>query len=118
VLNSIRYLGMNDFAEIGRMTLYEYDMRMTAYRLRQVDREYEIHLQAWLNWNVQAMKKKGKHKRVPVFKTFRQFFDHKKCIRDILEGESEEGRLARAKKQGIVNLLRKQKEGKRAHGNL
>lgn len=109
---------MNDFAEIGRMTLYEYDMRMTAYRLKQADREYEIHLQAWLNWNVQAMKKKGRHKRVPVFKTFQQFFDYKKCIKDVLEGENGGSRLAMRKKQGIADLLKKQKEEKKGHGKL
>lgn len=109
---------MNDFAEIGRMTLYEYDMRMTAYQLKRVDREYELHLQAWLNWNVQATKKKGKHKRAPVFKSFRQFFDYRKRIRDVLEEENEGARLAREKKQGIADLLRRQKEGRKKHGNI
>ncbi len=99
------------------MTLYEYDMRMTAYRLKQADREYEIHLQAWLNWNVQARKKKGKHKCVPVFKTFQQFFDYKKCVREALGSENEGSGFARPIKQGIADLLKKQKEG-RAHGDV
>ena len=118
MLSSIRYLGMDDFAEIGRMTLYEYDMRMTAFRLKQADREYELHWQAWLGWNVQAMKKKGKRKQTPVFKTFQQFFDYKKCIREALGSEQEGSGLARPIKQGIADLLKKQKEGRKAHGDI
>ena len=38
ILDSIRYLRMNDFSEIDRMTLYEYEMRMKAFELRRVDR--------------------------------------------------------------------------------
>lgn len=112
----MRYFGMNDLAEIARMTMYEYEMRLTAYRLRQVDREYEIHLQAWANWNVQAMKKQGKHKQVPVFKTFQQFFDYKKSIRDVLGGEGKGEKIAKTKKQGIADLLKKQKERRPQNG--
>lgn len=114
MLNSIRYFGMSDFAEINRMTLYEYDVRMTAYRLKQVDREYEIHLQAWENWNVQATKKQGKKRQVPVFQTFKQFFDYEKKVQDILKPDNKDD----AKKKGIADILRRQKERRLNDGNL
>lgn len=110
MLTSMRCLGMNDITEIARMTLYEYEMRLMAYRVRQVDREYEIHLLAWSNWNVQAMKSQGKRKKVPVFKTFRQFFDYEKRVYDVLKGGDKSGKALGTKKKGLAELLKKQKE--------
>lgn len=95
------------------MTLYEYELRMKAYWLAQVDQEYQIHLQAWANWNVQAMKSQGKNKRVPVFKNFKQFFDYDRHIRDVL-GSPENAE----KKQGIARILKKQEERRCRNGKL
>ena len=95
---------MKDFTEINSMTLYEYNMRMKAFQLRQVDRELEIHQQAWANWNVKATKTQGK-KRVPVFKFFKEFFDYDSRIKEIL-GHSE----ADQRNHRIAEILRKQRE--------
>lgn len=104
---------MDDFSKIDRMTLYEYDMKMKAHRLMQVDREYEIHRQAWENWNVQAMKKQGKNKRVPVFKKFVQFFDYEKRIKEVMEESRED-----SKNQGIARIIKAQKERRGSRGRL
>ena len=45
---------MNEIEAIERMTLYEYELRMRAYRLKMVDEEYWIYLQAWVNREVKA----------------------------------------------------------------
>lgn len=68
--------------DIEVLTLYEYQMRMKAYRLAQVDREYEMHLQAWLNHAVTATKEQGK-KQVPVYKNFKEFFDYEKRLKEV-----------------------------------
>ncbi len=112
VLNSLRFLNMKDFTEINSMTLYEYNMRMKAFQLRQVDRELEIHQQAWANWNVKAMKTQGK-KRVPVFGSFKQFFDYDSRIKEIL-GHSEVDR----RNHRITEILRKQQERRKRDGKL
>ncbi len=116
MLNSLRFLGMNDFAEINRMTLYEYNMRMTAFRLKQADREYAIHLQAWMNREIKAKRESGKKKLVPVYKTFKQFFDFEKRVREILRTEEKAG--VNMKSQGIYNLMKKQKERRLEDGKL
>ena len=76
------------------MTLYEYDLRMRASRLKEVDREHEIYLQAWADYMVQDTKKQGKDRIVPVYKTFKQFYDYDNRINEILnmgkEHEQEE----------------------------
>ncbi len=65
------------------MTLYEYDLRMKARTLKEIDREYEIYLQAWTNYNVQATKKQGKDRIVPMYKTFKQFYDYDRRIDEV-----------------------------------
>ena len=65
---------------------------MKAKSLKQVDAEYEIHLQAWVSHQVKAEKKQGK-KTVPVYEKFSQFFDYEKRINDILKPKKEEKKL-------------------------
>ncbi|WP_314737069.1 hypothetical protein [Limosilactobacillus urinaemulieris] len=82
-LQSLAYLGFNSIDEIDRMTLSEYYLRLEAYRLRKLDREEEIAIQAWFNQTVQNTTG-GKHPK-PKFKKFTEFFDRaslEKNIRD------------------------------------
>lgn len=57
-------------------------MRMKAYRLARVDKEYDMHLQAWLNHAVTATKEKG-NKHVPAYKSFKDFYDYEKELKKI-----------------------------------
>ncbi len=85
---SLRCLGITDIKEVERMTPYEFELRVTAFKLSQLDREYEWHLQAWLGQQVQATKKLGK-KEVPYFKDFNSFFNYQKREQEILGLTSE-----------------------------
>ena len=105
---------MSDFHEIESMTLYEYNMRMKAFRLQQVDRDYDIHLLAWESWNVQAMKKHGKNRKVPVFRTFRQFFDYESRLKDAAGENMEKD----PKVNSIIKGMREQEERRRRSGEL
>lgn len=69
VLNCIRYLGMTDINEIGRLTLYEYDLLMTGKALAAVDESHKAHKQAWINYQVTATKLVGgkKNKKKSLF---------------------------------------------------
>ena len=62
------------------MTFPEYLYRMKAFNLSRVDREYDMHLQAWLNQSVKSTNDKGDK---PKFKNFKDFFDYKKAIETI-----------------------------------
>ena len=57
-------------------------MRMKAFRLQQIDKEYDMHLQAWLNYVVQQTKEKGS-KHVPVFRKFKDFYDYEKRLKEV-----------------------------------
>lgn len=70
---------IDDFNEIDRLTIPDYDLRMKAYQLKQLDRQYEIHMQAWATV-MAGQTKKGK----PVFRTFDKFFDYQKAEEKIL----------------------------------
>lgn len=65
------------------MTFWEYQLRMKAFHLRMVDKEYLIHLQAWVNRGVKAEKKSGR-KRVPIYHKFEKFFDYEGRIKQVL----------------------------------
>ena len=68
---------------------------MQAVKLKEIDRDYRNHLQAFLNMSVQAQKKSGK-KSVPVFKKFKQFYDYEKAVKKAqkIKEEKETGLLA------------------------
>ncbi len=85
------------------MTIPEYNLLMEAARLKQVDLDYRNHLQAWLNFAVQAKKKSGKYKQKPVYKKFKQFYDYKEAIRNAKK-DTEGGK---GKFSGISKLLKK-----------
>lgn len=70
------------------MTLPEYSYQMKAYALSRVDKEHDMHLQAWLNDNVRATKSKGKE-TVRVYKSFKDFFDYEKRIIEIEKPKAE-----------------------------
>ena len=57
---------------------------MRAHRLQGIDKEYEVHLQAWANYTVQATRRQGKDKVVPIYKTFKQFFDYEKYVKEAM----------------------------------
>lgn len=76
----MRCLNFFHFKDIERMTIAEYELRMKAFRLQQVDEQYMIHSQAWANAMAQATKK-GK----PIYTRFDKFFDYKKAIKRATE---------------------------------
>ncbi|MDV7688780.1 MULTISPECIES: hypothetical protein [Enterococcus] len=84
---------MNDIREIERMTIWEYELRMTAYALRRLDVERDIHWKAWVNRQVKAEKNIGtakKPKMVHVFNDFKEFFDYEGNEKRILGIEEDE----------------------------
>ncbi|WP_339013377.1 hypothetical protein VNN36_00580 [Lactococcus garvieae] len=78
---------------------------MKVEALKKLDREEESHLQAWLNWQVQATKTQGK-KEVPVFPSFRKFFDKQKAEDKILGKKQEEVK----NDNNLIRLLKKANE--------
>ncbi|MGX9933380.1 hypothetical protein [Virgibacillus sp. Bac332] len=64
------------------LTLREYLLRLHAFQLQQIDREYNMHKQAWLNHQVTLTKEQGK-KQVPIYKRFKDFFDYEKYLKEL-----------------------------------
>jgi len=82
-LNAFRYLDFKRIEDVNDVTLNEYQLLMKAYALKQVDKQYEMHMQAWVNQQAKATKQKGK-KTVPYFKDFKQFFDYEAQVEQIM----------------------------------
>lgn len=84
------------------MTIPEYELLMEAVRLKQVDKDYRNHLQAFLNFAVKAEKKVGKGKSRPVFGKFKQFYDYEKEIKKVSSKSNEKSRFS-----GIGRFLKR-----------
>ena len=53
-LSAFRYLGCHSFEEVDRMTMSEFELRMIAFNLAEVDEERKRHELAYLNVKAQA----------------------------------------------------------------
>ncbi|SHK31616.1 hypothetical protein [Hespellia stercorisuis] len=101
-LNCFRYLDFKSFAEVDRLTMPEYKLLMKAVRLREIDKDYRNHLQAFLNFSVKAEKKVGKNKSKPVYKRFTNFYNYEKEVEKVLPDKKKQSRFS-----GIGKLLKK-----------
>lgn len=99
-MNCFRYLDYKSFAEVDRLTIPEYELLMQAVRLKQVDMDYRIHQQAFLNFAVKAEKKSGK-KSKPVYTKFKKFYDYEAEIKKVTRKENK------SRFSGIGKLLNK-----------
>lgn len=104
-MNCFRYLGFKSFAEVDRLTIPEYNLLMKAVQLKQVDRDYRNHLQAYLNFAVKAEKKTGKNKTKPVYSKFKRFYDYEKELEKVRNRGKTKSRYS-----GIGKLLQKKGE--------
>lgn len=93
------------------MTFYEYELRMRAYRLKTVDDEYKIYLQAWVNREIKAEKRKGKTRSEPVYKRFEDFFNYGDRLKNVLGEEPEKKASSRATDRYIEFMERRKKNG-------
>jgi hypothetical protein len=85
-LNCFRYFGFRSLDEVDRLTIKEYSMLCEAERYKQVDKQKDIALNAWLTFLASAKKKVGKNLK-PVYPTFESFFDYAKELKK-LKGET------------------------------
>lgn len=101
-MNCFRYLDFKSFDEVDRLTIPEYRMLMEAVQLKQIDKDYRNHLQAFLNFSVKAEKRSGKNKITPVYRRFNQFYDYEKELTKVKKKDRAKSRFA-----GIGKLLKK-----------
>lgn len=103
-------MGIKSLQEIKIMEFPEYLLKMKAYRLKRIDKEHDMHLQAWLNHQVTSTKEQGKE-QVPVFKSFKDFFDYEKRIAEETKPKQSISKKARnmariasvANRKGVEN---------------
>lgn len=76
------------------MSLNEYQLRLEAYQIHQVNEQENLAILAWWIQSVQATKGSPRHPK-PVFSEFRDFFDVQKRI-DQVRSNFEPGYKARS----------------------
>lgn len=81
-MNCFRFFGFKTLDEVDLLTIKEYEMLCEAEKYRQIDRQRDIALGAWLSFVATAKKKVGKSLK-PVYPTFESFFDYSKQLKRI-----------------------------------
>lgn len=69
--------------EAKRTTPVDFNYMVEALKLKEVDRSYWVHMQAWASQQIKATKKNGK----PRFKDFSSFFDYEEAIDKVMYGK-------------------------------
>lgn len=108
-VNCFRFFGFTSFAEVDALTPHQYRLMVRALRLKQVDDDYYSHWIAYNAFVASATKKQGK-KEVPVYKTFKSFYDYEEELKKAekeLNGPDD-------KFKDLINY-KKRKEGE-SHG--
>ena len=100
------------FSEHQFYSLYldEVENMIRAANIRRVDREYEIHLAAWQNAQVQASETKGSgknQKQVPVYATFNDFFNYEHIMKKALGEDEQNVELPTIKDDTLAELMKK-----------
>lgn len=103
-VDCFRRYGFTSFDQVDRLTIAEYNIIVEAERLKMIDEDYRNHLQAYLTFRAQGMKKSGKYGQKPVFKTFRSFYDYEKEIKKAEEKPRTDSRFV-----GLSRFLKKQR---------
>ncbi|MDD3503898.1 MAG: hypothetical protein PHD56_14245 [Anaerostipes sp.] len=80
-ITCFRYFGFTDFDQVDKMTLAQFEIMAEAMKLREIDKDYRNHLQAFLNFRVRSKKRSGKNKERPFYSTFKKFYDYDSEIR-------------------------------------
>ena len=84
---------------------------MKAVQLREVDKDYRNHLQAFLNFMVRAEKKSGK-KIKPVYTNFEKFYNYKKYINDVLYPDKKDKNKGKLQRLGEMLSRKEKADGK------
>lgn len=79
-LNCFRFFGFRSLEEVDLLTIKEYEMLCEAEKYKQLDKQRDIALGAWLTFVASAKKKVGKNLK-PVYPTFESFFDYSKQLK-------------------------------------
>lgn len=91
---------------MNRLTLEEYSLLVEAEGLKQVDMDFRIHLQAYLNKVASAEKKSGKKTKM-YFDSFNKFFDYEKALKEAGKPQKKDAKMKRIeefmKKGGNTN---------------
>ncbi len=102
-MTCFRYLDFKNLEQVDNITPYEYRLLMKSKELQIVDKQYEIHLQAYLNMTAQARKQVGKKQRM-VYTRFDKFFDYQKQLDKVM------GFKKKSKFDGLAQFIKEQKK--------
>lgn len=89
---------------MDKLTPFEYEILMEAASLKEMDKDYRNHLQAFLSFAVKATRKSGK----PVYSNFNKFYNYEKEAR--LRRKHKQSYNKKSRLPDLAKYLRKEGE--------
>lgn len=99
-----RYFDYKSFDEIDRLTIPQVELMQKALTLKQVDAQNDLHMLAFLT-NAAGSTKQVGQRTVPVYPTYKSFFDYEAELYKIDHADEIEARNNKLKE--IVEKRRK-----------
>lgn len=78
---------------MDRLTIPEWKLLRKAIELKEEEKDYRNHLQAFLNFKARARKKSGR----PVFSAFKKFYNREQRLKKIMRKETKTDRFIKVK---------------------
>ena len=100
-----RHFGFKSFDEIDRLTIPQVELMKKALTLRQVDEQNNLHMLAFLTNAAGSVKQAG-NKQVPMYQTYKSFFDYEAELYKIEHADEIE-----AKNNRLRELVEKRGKG-------
>lgn len=97
-MNCFIYLGLKSFTEVDKLYWKEYLLLMKAAAIKELNKERDIHLLAYLPEIAGQRKRQGKTS-VPVYKNFKEFYDYEGRRKELLNEQPTK------KEQKIRNIM-------------
>ena len=106
-----RYFNFETFEQVDRLTFPQVEILSKVARLKEVDRQYQLHEQSYLNLLVKSTDNSGKRYK---YSNFDKFFDYEDAVSKALGKSKTKKDIETAKGDGLLNRLsriRKERRG-------
>lgn len=113
MLNCFRYLKCKSLEEAESITFFEYSLRITAYKLNDIDEQRLCYLIAFANRAAKITKRNGKEYK---YKDISDIFDYEQKEKDILEEQFGQGSFDKKVSQEQLSAIKRVAEINRKGG--
>lgn len=110
-----RYFNFSTFEQVDRLTFPQVEILSKVARLKEVDRQYLLHEQSYLNLLVKSTDYSGKRYK---YSNFDKFFDYEDALNKALGTAKTKKEIETSKGDGLLSRLSQIKKERREKPNV